>query len=161
MDDVFVWRLPANENKEYISSNVKNHCFKNKVSLCGRYFVNAIEEDEIVDDIFIYNNLQYVCKACYNKRLRLLNSKPRKTIAEHMRDILLEKGYESVSYGDLDEIHECAERSGMYDRVKNKRGSHPLNIINKVLNGLEKSELFEKGYKTGNGGRDIRWFTLK
>ena len=40
-----------------------------------------------------------------------------KTIAEHMRDILTEKEYESVSFGDLNEIEECTKRSGMLKRV--------------------------------------------
>lgn len=83
-----------------------------------------------------------------------------KTIAENMRDILIERGYNSVAYGDLDDIHECAERSGMYERIKSKRGGHPLNTINKVLNGLERSEIFEKGY-TNINGRIVRRFILK
>ena len=82
------------------------------------------------------------------------------TIAEHMKDILLERGYNSVSYGDLDEIHECANRSGMYDRVKSKRGEHPLNIISKVMSALERSNLFEKGYMKGNNNKNIRFFYL-
>ena len=78
-----------------------------------------------------------------------------------MKDILIERGNISVSYGDLDDLHDCAERSGMYERAKNKRGRHPLNIVNKVLNGLEKSKLFEKVYDAGNNGRKIRTFILK
>lgn len=83
------------------------------------------------------------------------------TIAEHMRNILIERGYESVSFGDVDEIEECAKRSGMYNRAKDSKGNHPLNIANKVLNALDRSDLFEKRYMKGNKNRDIRCFYLK
>lgn len=84
----------------------------------------------------------------------------KKTIAEHMKDILIEKERDAVSYGDLNEIHECAERSGMKDRNKSTYGSHPLNIINKVLNALERSDLFKKRY-IKFFGRHARCFVLK
>lgn len=66
-----------------------------------------------------------------------------------------------MSYGDLDDIHECAKRSGMYDRVKSKHGEYPLNIINKVMNALDRSDLFKKGYLNGYKNRKIRCFYLK
>lgn len=67
----------------------------------------------------------------------------KKTIAEHMRDILIERDIENVWYGSLDEIHECAERVGMY-KESYKGDTHPLSINNKILSGLERSDLFEK-----------------
>ena len=82
------------------------------------------------------------------------------TIAEHMMNILIERGYESVSFCDLDEIEECAKRSGMYNRVKDSKGNHPLNISNKVLT-LDRSDLLDKRYMKGNKNRDIRCFYLK
>lgn len=39
----------------------------------------------------------------------------RKTIADHMIDVLKENKRDGVWYGNLDEIHDCARRSGMYD----------------------------------------------
>lgn len=74
----------------------------------------------------------------------------RKTIAQHMADILRENCRDSVWYGDLDEIHECARRAGMYDRPGD---CHPLAINNRVLSGLENSPLFEKGYISILDGR--------
>ncbi|QWU14272.1 hypothetical protein SAMN04487895_101569 [Paenibacillus sophorae] len=81
----------------------------------------------------------------------------KKTIAEHMYDILIENGRNSVWYGDLDEIHECANRAGMYD----KHGDHhPLKINNRVLSALDKSDLFTKGY-IKHIGRPARHYTIK
>jgi hypothetical protein len=81
----------------------------------------------------------------------------KKTVAEHMADILREQGRSSVWYGDLDEIHECARRSGMYDR---SGCTHPLAINNRVLSGLDKSPLFTKAY-IKHIGRPARSFTLR
>ena len=83
------------------------------------------------------------------------------TIAEHMKDILIEKGYPSVSFGDLNIIHECAKRAGVYDRAKSTTGRHPLNIISKVMNALDRSPLFIKGYVHWNNGKLVRHFSLK
>lgn len=89
-----------------------------------------------------------------------------KTIAEHMRDILLEEAREInyhgtlvAWYGSLDTIEECARRSGMYDRIKDTRGKHPLNINNKILMGLERSPLFKKSY-IKHLGRPARAYIL-
>lgn len=78
-------------------------------------------------------------------------------IAEHMRDILIERNESIVWYGDLHNIHDCAKRSGMYER---KGDTHPLAINNRVLSALDKSNLFEKGY-IKHIGRPARCFTLK
>jgi len=78
------------------------------------------------------------------------------TIAEHMSDILQEENRQSVWYGDLDEIHECARRAGLYNRSGN---THPLAIIHRVLAALDRSPLFTKGY-IHHQGRSARCFTL-
>ena len=82
------------------------------------------------------------------------------TIAEHMRDILIENDINTVWYGCPDEIHECARRSGMYERVKGKFGNHPLNINSKVLSALSRSDLFDE-YRIKHIGRPSRAFRLK
>lgn len=91
----------------------------------------------------------------------------RKTIAEHMKDILFENkqrwsldGQMSIWFGDIEQIHECAKRAGMYEKAKVQHGTHPLNIIHKVLNGLERSDLFEKRYMKWEN-KNVRRFVLK
>jgi hypothetical protein len=81
----------------------------------------------------------------------------KKSIAENMADVLIESNRDSVWYGDLDEIHACARRSGMYDRPGN---THPLAINKRVLSALDKSDLFDKGY-IKHLGRPARHFKLK
>lgn len=81
-------------------------------------------------------------------------------IAEHMKDIMLERKIRSVGYGSLDEIHECARRSGMHSRVKTAKGTNPLRIMNKVLDALDRSSLFQKHY-VKYIGRPARSFKLK
>lgn len=51
-----------------------------------------------------------------------------------------------IWWGDPCACHAIADMAGLYDRCKSKRGVHPLNIINKVLNGLEKDKRFEKHF---------------
>lgn len=80
-----------------------------------------------------------------------------KSIAEHMKDILMERGMTHIWYGDLDEIHECAKRAGMYQRSGN---THPLAINNRVLSALDRSNLFRKGY-IKHIGRPARCFSIK
>lgn len=82
----------------------------------------------------------------------------KKTIAEHMKDILIEQGIEVVWYGSLENIHECAKRAGMYEKSY-KGNLHPLSINNKILSGLDRSELFEKMY-IKHIGRPARAFKL-
>ncbi len=81
----------------------------------------------------------------------------KKTIAENMFEIMVEKDIDIVWYGDLTTIEECAFKS----KIKSK---HPKITINKILNGLEKSVLFEKGYIKAdfNGtNRQYRSFKIK
>lgn len=63
----------------------------------------------------------------------------KKTIAEHMIDVLNENNLKGVWMGSPDLIHECADRAGV-------KVTHPLNVINCVLNALDRSPLFTKGY---------------
>ena len=85
-----------------------------------------------------------------------------KTIAEHMADIMNEEGQEIVWYGDLDILHECADRAGSKDRVRvnSRRNTHPMTLMQKVLAGLDRSDLFEKSY-IKHIGRPARAYRLK
>lgn len=67
---------------------------------------------------------------------------------------------ETVSYGDLDLLHEIFERSEM--SLKN---SHPINKCKAVLNSLDRESkfceaIFEKKYFKANKGL-ARMFVLK
>jgi len=84
----------------------------------------------------------------------------KKSIADHMIDIMIEKEIDIVWYGDLENIHECAERSGMYNRTISLLGNHPLNISNKVLSALQRSDKFEE-VQIKHIGRPARAFKLK
>ena len=60
-----------------------------------------------------------------------------------------------VWYGDLDLIEECAKLSGVTK-------SHPQNTIQYVLNALDKSNLFIKGYIYADfNGRNKRYRSFK
>lgn len=65
----------------------------------------------------------------------------------------------SLWVGDPSSLHEIADLSGVRNRCRVKQGSHPLNVIDKVLAGIERDERFEKGYIRGL--RRSRIFTLK
>jgi 2-methylisocitrate lyase-like PEP mutase family enzyme len=62
----------------------------------------------------------------------------RKTIAEHAKEYLESKGYNTVMWGDSALIHEIAELAG----VKHNAWRTERNI----LNALDRSNLFEKHY---------------
>lgn len=70
----------------------------------------------------------------------------KKTIAEHMRDVLIEtdsgdgKGKYSVMYGDVYNLDECAMRC----KHTNLMELHPLDRHQRILNALERSKLFRK-----------------
>lgn len=73
MSNEVVWALPINENKEYVSSNVKYHCFKDvegarnaSQSMCKKYNKHGKSETEI-ESGEILNNPQFACKVCYRK----------------------------------------------------------------------------------------------
>ena len=84
---------------------------------------------------------------------------PRKTIADHMVDILNETGFTTVWMGSIDLIHDCADRA-------NVTKDHPLKTINSVLNALDRSNKFEKGYirataLTGTTDRTCKYRSFK
>lgn len=66
MDGEVIWALPINENKEYIASNVKYHCYDDGKSLCGKYTRHGSSETEI-ESGEILSNPQLACKCCYGK----------------------------------------------------------------------------------------------
>ena len=82
----------------------------------------------------------------------------KKTIAEHMIDIMIENEVEAVGYGDLSLLGECAKRSEM-----NLKNNHPLNRNKAVLDALETSIRFQKSMFlciTNRGERLVRNFKL-
>lgn len=84
-----------------------------------------------------------------------------KTIAEHMRDTLIENGYKYVMWGDVGTLDDCASRCTHTDMNK----VHPLYRHHRILNALDRSPLFEKGYVRldifqNNQSRLVRCFQL-
>jgi hypothetical protein len=81
-----------------------------------------------------------------------------KTYAEHARDVLVESGYTSVMWGDAWLLDAIGTRCGL-PRM------HPLNRHKRILDALERSPLFTKGYVrldvfTNNQSRLVRSFKL-
>lgn len=72
MNDNVIWALPINENKEYISSNVKYHCFDDGISMCGKYFRHGVSDTEI-ESGEILSNPQFACKRCYERWMKQFN----------------------------------------------------------------------------------------
>lgn len=62
----------------------------------------------------------------------------KKTVAEIMRDVLIEGGYEQVGYGDCGLLDECARRSVH----TNLRSLHPLTRHKRILDACAKSPLY-------------------
>ena len=60
-------------------------------------------------------------------------------IAHHVKDKLIQIKRNSIWYGDIQIIEECAEECGIIQ-------SHPQKTIKVVLNALDKSPLFIKSY---------------
>lgn len=78
------------------------------------------------------------------------------TIADTMYKLLLSKNRTSIWYGDIDIIEECAN-------LCNVKKSHPQKTITCVLNALDQSSKFKKGYIHAdfNGTtRKYRCFTI-
>jgi hypothetical protein len=83
------------------------------------------------------------------------------TIADHAAQFMAEMRMKVIWFGCPAELHEIAERAGIADgRKDNPRGQHPLNVIRRVLAGLERSERFEKRY-IQHLGRPARAFVLR
>ncbi len=72
----------------------------------------------------------------------------RQTIAQNMLQIMESEGISCVWYGDVKLIEKCAKKSGVLKK-------HPKDTIQTILNALDKSKLFKKGYITAdfNGKR--------
>ncbi len=60
-------------------------------------------------------------------------------IAENMYALMIERDIDYVWMGELHLIEECARRC-------NIKKDHPKKVIQSILNGIEKSDLFKKGY---------------
>lgn len=88
-----------------------------------------------------------------------MNPRKRKSIADHMLDILNENEETIVWYGSLNYIHKCAERAGLYERGDENYHS-PFHINNRVLTALGRSQYFTKGY-VKHIGRPARAFEVK
>jgi hypothetical protein len=65
----------------------------------------------------------------------------KKTIAQHMADVLNEEGLGFVMWGDCWLLDECYSRHRVGPPTR-----HPLDRHQLVLAALERSKLFEKGY---------------
>lgn len=90
----------------------------------------------------------------------------KRTIAEHMRDVLIENDCEGVMWGDCGLLDECADRATHTTLMK----AHALDRHQRILNALDRSPLFEKFYiklpircfpKSGWMERPCRSFLLK
>lgn len=84
----------------------------------------------------------------------------KKTIAEHMRDVLIDTDNPSVMHGDAGLLDDCGRRCAHTNLMK----IHPLNRWQRILDALEHSPLFEKcmvylGKRQGN--QWVRNFDLK
>lgn len=78
-------------------------------------------------------------------------------IALTMKEIMLKNGRNTVWYGDLELIEECAELSGV-------KIQHPKKTIKYILDNLDRSPCFTKGYiiaDIGGSKRRYRCFKLK
>lgn len=67
----------------------------------------------------------------------------KKSIAENMCQLMKESKLTIVWYGDINLIDECA-------RISNINCTHPKERIQRVLNALDKSTFFTKGYITAD-----------
>ena len=90
----------------------------------------------------------------------------KRTIAEHMRDVIIENECTGVMWGDCVLLDECGSRATHTTLMK----AHPLDRHQRILNALEGSPLFEKFYiklpiryfpKSGWMERPCRFFCLK
>lgn len=74
-----------------------------------------------------------------------------------MKELLLKNNRESVWYGDIHLLEECA-------KINNIKTKHPQITIQKILNSLDNSPLFEKKYISSDISghiRKYRCFKLK
>jgi len=81
----------------------------------------------------------------------------RNNVADNMIILLQESNRRSVWYGDIELIEKCATMSNLPKR-------HPKTTIQYVLNALEKSHKFNKGYifaDFSGVNRRYRCFTIR
>ena len=80
-----------------------------------------------------------------------------KTIAENMVEIMKQHNRTNIWYGDIDLIEECAKKSHIPPK-------HPQQTIQHILNALDKSQYFSKGYiysDISGKNRKYRCFKIK
>lgn len=81
----------------------------------------------------------------------------KKPIAENMAEIMKQHNRTYIWYGDIDLIEECAKKSHIPPL-------HPQKRIQHILNALDKSQYFSKGYifsDISGKNRKYRCFKLK
>lgn len=83
-----------------------------------------------------------------------------KTIAEHMVDVLTERGIKVIGWGDYGFLDDCASRCTHTTLME----THIDARHQRILNALERSDRFEKNYIKGptakRGWRWLRQFKL-
>jgi hypothetical protein len=86
------------------------------------------------------------------------------TIAEHMREVLLETDNAAVMWGDVHLLDDCASRCIHTTLME----AHPMVRHKRILDALDHSSLFEKHYVRvdlwngrGYAGRHVRYFKLR
>lgn len=93
----------------------------------------------------------------YNLSKIAYNCSMKKTIAENMVEVMKQHNRTNIWYGDIELIEECAEKSHIPLK-------HPKKRIQHILNALENSQYFSKGYifsDISGQNRKYRCFTLK
>lgn len=81
----------------------------------------------------------------------------KKTIAQNMIEIMNQHNRTNIWYGDIDLIEKCAKKSHISTK-------HPQQTIQHILNALDKSQCFSKGYiysDISGKNRKYRCFKLK
>lgn len=78
----------------------------------------------------------------------------RKTIAEHMRDVILENDCDGVMFGDVRLLDQCARRC----IHTNLMDLHPMERHSRILSACEKSALFKKRYYRPRGIPGNPWW---
>ncbi len=63
----------------------------------------------------------------------------KQQVSQTMKKLLIERGRNTIWYGDIELIEECAKLNG----IKN---DHPKNTIKRILDYLDHSPDFSKGY---------------
>jgi len=77
-------------------------------------------------------------------------------------DAFISLNFKSVDYGEPDKMHDIFEWA-INHGAPSLKNSHPLNIYQRVLNGLDRYKRFKKFYikYTGIYNNRVRYFELK